>query len=374
MKITKIEIFHVRPRWTFVKITTDEGLAGWGEAIVEGRSRTVETAVRELEPHLLGQDPRRIEHLWQAMYRGTFYRGGPILTSAISGLEQALWDILGKSLGVPVYQLLGGAVRDRIRLYRSGGGATPDEAFASARALAEGGFTFAKTGIHGAQRFTESPGQIARQMALWEAFRAGLGPEIEMGIDLHGRVGPALSIQLLRELERSEVRPAFVEEPVLPENVDALVTVARSTSLPIATGERLFTKWAFRQVLEKQAAAILQPDLAHCGGIFEARKIAAMAEASFCAIAPHNPLGPINLAASIQLAACTPNFLVQEHTSLGEGYLKTPFVLEGGYIPLPTAPGLGIDVDEDALTEKRYDGDWDTPRLLHEDDGSVADW
>ncbi|QGQ95949.1 galactonate dehydratase [Paenibacillus psychroresistens] len=372
MRITKIEIFHVKPRFSFLKMSTDEGLVGWGEAIVEGRSRTVEMAVKEFEPHLIGQDPRRIEHLWQAMYRGTFYRGGPILSSAISGIEQAMWDILGKSLGVPVYQLLGGAVRNRIRMYKGIGGSSADEAYANAKEWREKGFTMMKTGIDQMAHVMETPAWINHEVARIEAIRDAIGPNCDLGIDFHGRVSPALAIRLAKELER--FHPIFIEEPCLPENVDTLVTIARSTTIPIATGERLFTKWAFREILEKQAAAILQPDLAHCGGIMEGKKIAAMAEAYYCGFAPHNPLGPINLAASVQLSANVPNFLAQEHATLGEGYLKTPFIVKDGYLEIPTAPGLGIEVDEDALHDQRYDGDWDTPRWFHEDDGSVADW
>lgn len=372
MKIARIEITHVQPRWSFLKIETDEGITGYGEAIVEGRSRTVEMAVKELEPHLIGQDPRRIEHLWQAMYRGTFYRGGPILTSAISGIEQALWDILGKSLGVPVYQLLGGAVRSRIRMYRGIGGSTPDEAYAEAKRAVEQGFTMVKTGINLKAHIMEPPEVIRREVERIEAIREAIGPGRDLGVDFHGRVSPALAIRLAKELER--FYPVFIEEPCLPENVDTLATIARSTTIPIATGERLFTKWAFREVLEKQAAAILQPDLAHCGGIMEGKKIAAMAETYYAGFAPHNPLGPINLAASLQLSANVPNFLAQEHATLGEGYLKQPFVVKDGYIELPTAPGLGIELDEEAIREKQYPGDWDTPRWFHDDDGSVADW
>lgn len=372
MKITAIELIHVLPRWSFLKMSTDEGLTGWGEAIVEGRSRTVEMAIKELEPVLIGQDPRRIEHLWQSMYRGGFYRGGPVLTSAISGLEQAMWDILGKSLGTPVYQLLGGAVRDRIRMYCHVGGGTPEEARANAKAAVERGFTMVKTGINGKARLSEPPGFIRKEVERIAAIREAIGPDCELGIDFHGKIPPALAIQLIKELEF--VKPAYIEEPCLPENIDVLVTIARSTTIPIATGERLFTKWGFRQVLEKQAAAIVQPDLAHCGGILEGKKIAAMAEAYYVAIAPHNPLGPINLAASIQLDACIPNFLAQEHVSLGEGYLKQPFEVVDGYVELPKGPGLGIEIDEEAIREKSYAGDWDTPRWYHDDDGSVADW
>jgi galactonate dehydratase len=372
LKISRIEIMHVLPRWTFVKISTDDGYVGYGEPIVEGRSRTVEMAVKELEPHLLGQDPGRIEHLWQAMYRGTFYRGGPVLTSAISGIEQALWDILGKRLNVPVYHLLGGAVRDRIRMYRGIGGATPEEAYANALEAVRAGFTMVKTGVELKTHVMEPPAVIRREVERLEAIRSAIGDGVDLAVDFHGRLGPALAIRLAKELER--LHPIFIEEPCLPENVDAMAAIARATSIPVAAGERLFTKWSFRQLLEKQAAAIVQPDLAHCGGILEGKKIAAMAEAHYAGFAPHNPLGPINLAASLQLSANVPNFVAQEHATLGEGYLKRPFVVENGYIKLPQGPGLGIELDEEALAEKRYAGDWDTPRWFHDDDGSVADW
>lgn len=374
MKITKVEIIHVKPRWSFLKITTDEGIVGWGEAIVEGRSRTVEMAVKELERHLIGEDPRRIEHLWQSMYRRTFYRGGPILTSAISGIEQALWDILGKSLNVPVSQLLGGAVRERIRMYGHIGGDDADAAYQSAKNAVEAGFTIVKTGLEHSARMMESPSWIHREIEKLEAIRDGLGEEVDLAIDFHGRVGPAMAIRIAKELERKQINPVFIEEPCLPENVDTLVTIARSTSIPIASGERLFTKWGFREVLEKQAVAIVQPDLAHCGGILEGKKIAAMAEVYYAGFAPHNPLGPINLAASLNLSATVSNFLAQEHVTLGEGYLKKPFVMKNGYIDIPQGPGLGIEIDEPAVLEKRYDGDWDTPHWTQEDDGSVADW
>ncbi|MDF2958690.1 MAG: galactonate dehydratase [Paenibacillus sp.] len=372
MKISEMKVIHVRPRWSFLKITTDEGITGWGEAIVEGRSRTVEMAVKELEPHLLGQDPRRIEHLWQLMYRGTFYRGGPVLTSAISGIEQALWDILGKSLGVPVYQLLGGAVRGRIRMYRGIKADTPEAAYREAKKTVEEGFTMVKIAVNGPAHMIETPGFIRRQTAILEAVREAVGPDRDFAVDCHGRYTPMVAIRLAREIE--PLQPMFLEEPCLPENVEAMAQIARSTTIPIAAGERLYTKFAFRELLEKRAVAVVQPDLAHCGGILEGKKIAAMAEAHYCGIAPHNPLGPINLAASIQLGANVPNYLVQEHVglALGEGYLKQPFVVKGGYLDIPKAPGLGIEVDEENLPV--YDGDWDTPHWLHDDDASVADW
>jgi galactonate dehydratase len=371
MRITRLETLFVQPRWVFLKVSTDEGLVGWGEPVVEGWSRTTAMAVEEMGRYLIGQDPRRIEHHWQAVYRGGFYRGGPILVSALSGIEQALWDILGKSLGVPVHQLLGGAVRDRLRVYAHVGGSDLQSYAQSGRDALGRGFTAVKTGLFGAVRFVESPRFVDEAVARMAALREAVGDAVDIGIDFHGRVQPAMAIQLCRALE--PYRPMFIEEPCLPENVDAMVAIARSTSVPIATGERLFTKWGFREVLEKGAACILQPDLSHAGGILETRKIAAMAETYYAAIAPHCPLGPISLAAGLQLDACTPNFLCQEQVCLGEGYLKQPFVVRDGHVDVPTKPGLGIEVDEEAVQAQLYDGGWETPRLWHED-GSVADW
>ncbi len=371
MKITKLETFFVRPRWLFLKMHTDEGVVGLGEPVVEGRSQTVAAAVHEIGRYLIGQDPTRIEHHWQAIFRGQFYRGGPVLTSALSGIEHAMWDITGKWLGQPVYKLLGGAVRDRIRVYGwlddQSYGDYVEQAVVGARA----GFTAFKLGVPGAVNIVDTRAKVDEIVDHFARFRDALGPEIDIGIDFHGRVSPAMAVRLAQALE--PLHPFFIEEPVLPENVDALATVARSTSIPIATGERLFTKWGFREVLEKQAAAILQPDLAHAGGILEVRKIAAMAECWYAAVAPHCPLGPIALAASLQLDACTPNFLVQEHFTTGVGYLKSPFQIIDGHIPLPTGPGLGIELDEEAIASKLYDGSWETPQLRHSD-GSVADW
>jgi len=371
MKITKLETVHVAPRWLFLKMHTDEGLVGYGEPIVEGRARTAETAVRELERYLLGKDPFQIEHHWQAVYRGAFYRGGPILTSALSGVEQAMWDILGKWLRVPVYQLLGGACRDKIRVYAHTGGRTPEEYAKNALARVEQGFTALKTSLFEAVKMVDTLRVVKQSVERFRALRDAVGDDVDIGVDFHGRLSPAMAIRMAKALE--PYYPMFLEEPCLPENVDAMVTVARSTSIPIATGERLFTKWGFREILEKQAASILQPDLCHAGGILECKKIAAMAETYYAAIAPHNPLGPVALAACIQLDACIPNFLVQEQVNLGGGYLKKPFIMKDGYVELPREPGLGIELDDELVREKIYGGDWENPRLYHED-GSVADW
>lgn len=371
MKITRLETIHVKPRWLFLKVHTDEGIVGLGEPIVEGRAQTVEAAVHEMGRYLIGKDPRRIEDHWQAIFRGQFYRGGPILTSALSGIEQALWDILGKWLNVPVYQLLGGAVRDKIRMYGWLSSESYGDYIERATVATHQGFTIYKVGLPQTINIIDTPAKVDEIVAYFAEMRERVGRDTDLGIDFHGRCSPAMAIRIARALEPFD--PVFIEEPVLPENVDALVTVARSTSIPIATGERLFTKWGFREVLQKQAAVILQPDISHCGGIMEGKKIAAMAECNYAAIAPHCPLGPIALAACLQLDACIPNFLAQEHFTLGAGYIKEPFVVEDGYLPLPTKPGLGIELDEEQLAEKIYDGTWDAPiaRLF---DNSVTDW
>ncbi|TVY06543.1 galactonate dehydratase [Paenibacillus cremeus] len=377
MKITKLELIHVKPRWLFLKLHTDEGIVGYGEPIVEGRAHTVESAIKELESYLVGEDPMRIEHHWQAMYRGAFYRGGPILVSAISGIEQALWDIKGKRYGLPVYEMLGGACRNKIRMYAHCHGDTVADSVRIALDRKQKGFTAIKIGLDAPVQNVDSLAYLEKQVERLAAIRNAVGKEMEIAIDFHGRVSPAMAIRLASAFE--PYYPMFIEEPCLPENVETMVKVANSTSIPIATGERLFTKWGFREVLEKQAAAIVQPDLCHAGGIFEAKKIAAMSESYYGSIAPHNPLGPISLAACLQLDTCTPNFLIQEHPTLedgadlGVGILKNPFKIENGYITIPTEPGLGIELDEEALRERIYEGNWDTPRLYHSD-GSVADW
>lgn len=372
MKITRLETFYVQPRWLFLKVHTDEGIVGLGEPICEGHAQAVNAAVHEMGRYLIGQDPRRIEHHWQAIYRGGFYRNGPILCSALSGIEQALWDITGKWLGQPVYKLLGGAVRDKIRMYGWVSSDTYGDYVERAKVRLDAGFTAFKVGLMGGPvEMIDTHHFVEQTVEGFAAIRQAVGNKVDVGIDFHGRCTPAMSIKLAKALE--PYHPMFIEEPVPCENVDALVTVARATSIPIATGERLFAKWGFREVLEKQAAVILQPDLSHAGGILEGKKIAAMAECYYASIAPHCPLGPIALAACLQLDACTPNFIVQEHFTTGEGYLKEPFKIIDGHIALPEKPGLGVELDEQALAGKGHDGTWDNPLWFHKD-GSVADW
>jgi galactonate dehydratase len=374
VKIIKVETLMVRPRWLFLKAHTDEGIVGLGEPILEGRAHTCAAAVKELEPYLIGKDPRRVVHHWQAMYRHAFYRGGPILTSALSGVEQALWDIAGKAAGLPVFALLGGPTRDGVRMYAGAGGGTPAEAAASAQACVARGLTAIKTGVAGGRpaRLVENMAFVERVERHFSAMRAAVGKDVDIAIDFHGAVSPQTSALLIKALE--PYQPLFIEEPVQCEYVDALADLARKTHIPIATGERLYTKWGFREVLEKRAASILQPDLSHAGGIMECRIIAGMAEAYYAGIAPHCPLGPIALAACLHLDAAIPNFLAQEHVTLGEGYLKTPFTLDRGYVVLSNSPGLGIELDDDALADKITDEPWRCPELYDADDGSVVDW
>jgi galactonate dehydratase len=367
LKITKLETFLVKPRWLFLKVHTNAGIVGLGEPVTEGRALTCARAVKEIEPYLMGKDPRRVAHHWQAIYRHAFYRGGPILTSALSGIDQALWDIKGKALGVPVYELLGGPTRDRVRVYAHGG--TPE----ALRAGVARGFTAFKTGPARKRpsRYIETPAAVQYAAEQFAELRRAVGNDIDIGIDFHGETSPATAKLLIKALE--PYQPMFVEEPVNCQEHDVMAEIARGTFLPIATGERVFTKWGFREVLEKKAATVLQPDLCHAGGITEVRLIAGMAEAFYATIAPHNPLGPISLAAGVQMAASIPNFLCQEQVSLGEGYLKKPFTVRNGYLDLPTGPGLGIELDENAMADK-IGHDWKNPETYDADDGSVVDW
>ena len=381
MKISSLELFKVPPRWLFLKVSTDEGVAGWGEPIVEGRAETVRAAVEELSSYLVGRDPFRIEDHFQAIYRG-FYRGGPVLTSALSGIEQALWDIKGRALGVPVYELLGGAARDRVRVYNWIGGDRPADVAEAARAQVAAGFTAVKMNATEELHYIDSHVKIEAAAARLANVREAGGADLGIGIDFHGRVHKSMAKALARELE--PYNPMFIEEPVLPENSEALREVAHYTTTPIAMGERMYTRWGFKGILTDGYVDIVQPDLSHAGGILEARKIAAMAEAFDVAVAPHCPLGPINLAASLQLDACTPNVFIQEQ-SLGihynEGsdlldYLKVPgvFAYQEGYVSILDGPGLGIEVDEDKVREAAKTGhDWKNP-VWRNADGTVAEW
>ena len=367
LRVTKLETLFVKPRWLFLKVYTNAGIVGLGEPLVEGRAATVATAVKEIEPYLVGKDPRQVVHHWQAIYRHAFYRGGPVLTSALSGVDMALWDIKGKALGVPVYELLGGPTRRRVRVY-----AHARNVDGIKRGLAQG-FTAFKTNPASRRpaRYVETPAEVRYAADKFAELRKAAGDDVDIAVDFHGAISPATAKLLIKALE--PFQPMFIEEPCQAQNHDIMAELARGTHLPIATGERVFTKWGFREVLEKRAATILQPDLCHAGGITEVRLIAGMAEAYYAAIAPHNPLGPISLAAGVQIAASIPNFLCQEQVSLGNGYLKKPFVVKNGYLDLPTGPGLGIELDENALASK-IGHDWKNREAYDADDGSVMDW
>ncbi len=382
MKIISLELFKVPPRWLFLKVSTDEGIVGWGEPIVEGRAETVRTAVEEMSGYLIGKDPFRIEDHFQVLYRGGFYRGGPVLTSALSGIEQALWDIKGRALGVPVYELLGGAARERMRVYNWIGGDRPADAAESAKAQKAAGFTAVKMNATEELDYLDSPAKIDAAVARLVAVREAGGPNLGIGIDFHGRVHKSMAKTLARELD--PYRPMFIEEPVLPGNEEALREVARHTTTPIALGERLYTRWDFKRVLVGGYVDVVQPDLSHAGGILETRKIAAMAEAFDVAVAPHCPLGPIALAASLQLDACTPNAIIQEQ-SLGIHYNRESdlldylvnedvFAYQDGYVAIPVDPGLGIEVDEEKVREAaRIGHDWRNP-VWRNADGAFAEW
>jgi len=371
IKITRLETILVKPRWLFLKIHTDAGIVGLGEPVTEGRALTCATAIKEIEPYLVGKDPRAVVHHWQAIYRHAFYRGGPILTSALSGIDQALWDIKGKAFGVPVYELLGGPTRNKVRVYahvqRAG---SLEQGLRDAMAK---GFTAFKTGPSKRRpaRYVESPAEVKYAAERFAEMRRIVGDNVDIGVDFHGAVSPAHAKMLIKALE--PYNPMFIEEPCQAQNHDVMAEIARGTHLPIATGERVFTKWGFREVLEKKAATILQPDMCHAGGITEVRLIAGMAEAYYASIAPHNPLGPISLAAGVQLAASIPNFLIQEQVSLGEGYIKNPFKVSNGYLELPTGPGLGVELDDNLMADK-IGHDWRNPESYDAEDGSVVDW
>ena len=382
MKITGFELFLVEPRWLFLKVSTDEGISGWGEPVVEGRAATVARAVEEAEEYLVGRDPDRIEDIWQVLYRGGFYRGGPVFMSAIAGIDQALWDIKGKRYGLPIYQFLGGAVRDKVRVYSWIDGETPEDIAQSARDRVAAGYTALKMSPIEELHFVDSFAKIETIVASVAAAREAVGTAIDIGIDFHGRLHKGMAKVLAKAIEPYHL--LFIEEPVLPEHNEALRDIAMHTSTLIATGERMFSRWDFKKILQDGYVDIIQPDLSHAGGISEVRRIAAMAEAYDVAVAPHCPLGPIALAASLQIDAATPNCFIQEQ-SMGLHYyqdndllryLAEPeaFAYTGGFVPVPTGPGLGITIDEAAVRESAERGHRWRPPLLRTEDGTVAEW
>lgn len=384
MKIVGCRIYKVAPRWQFLAIDTDAGITGWGEPVLEGRAATVGAAVKELSSYLIGKDPMRINDIWNVLYRGGFYRGGPILMSAISGIDQALWDIKGKAMGQPVYQLLGGLCRDKMKLYNWVGGDNPADEVRDIQHYLQHGFDTFKLNGTGKIKYVDSHRAVDAVVARIDAIRSAFGNQVDFGLDFHGRVSLPMARVLLKELE--PYRPLFVEEPVLDEFHESYRMLADQTSIPLAAGERAFSKYEFKSILEGGGLSILQPDLSHAGGITECLKIAAMAEAYNVALAPHCPLGPIALAACLAVDFVSYNAIIQEqsmgiHYNKGGAELidyvinKEDFKYNNGYIrPLPR-PGLGVEIDEEAViaAAEKFTTDWKNPIWRHED-GSIAEW
>jgi galactonate dehydratase len=383
MIIDKIELFKIPPRWLFVKITTRSGIVGWGEPVVEGKADSVYAIVKEMEPYLLGKNAHQIEDIFQVLSKGGFYRGGILLMSAISGIEQALWDIKGKALGVPVYELMGGAVRDIMRIYAWVGGDIPEDVSRHAKKRIDAGFTAVKMNVAGQLEVHLNFEKIKAIKNNIRMVREAIGDENDVAIDFHGRVHKNMSKRLMKELE--EFSPMFYEEPLLPEHSKSFRQLNGVTSIPIAAGERLAGREAFKDLIYHADIDILQPDISHVGGIMEAKKIASWAEASDMMMALHCPLGPIAFSAALQFDFCTPNALIQE-TSMGihynQGYIdllsyvlnKDDFKIENGFIARNNKSGLGVEIDEYAVKEMAKVGhDWKNP-VWRNFDGSFSEW
>ena len=378
-RIARIETFVVPPRWLFVRVETHDGAVGWGEASLEGHAEAVDGAFASLRERFIGADADNIEDIWQVAYRGGFYRGGPVLMSALSGLDQALWDLKGRRLGVPVWQLLGGRVRDRVPVYAWIGGDRPDEVVEAAQARLAQGFKAVKMNATGEMGWLDSAQAFDDALERVAAVKA---QGLDVAVDFHGRLHKPMAKQLIAALE--PLRPLFIEEPLLSENVEAIVQLSRLTSLPIALGERLYSRWDFKPFLEAAAVDVIQPDLSHAGGLSECKRIAAMAEAYDVGVAPHCPLGPMALAACMQLALTTPNFVIQEmslgiHYNVGHdllSYMRNPGVFEvrDGMVAALQGPGLGVEIDEDMVREAAKDTpSWRNP-IWRGQDGSFREW
>ncbi|MCH4457815.1 galactonate dehydratase [Staphylococcus haemolyticus] len=381
MKIKGYKLYQVPPRWLFLKITTDEGIEGWGEPVIEGKAATVKAAVIELMDTIIGENPFNIEGLWNQMYRSSFYRGGPILMSAIAGIDQALWDIKGKYFNAPIHELMGGKARESIKVYSWIGGDRPSDVALEAKKVADKGFTAIKMNATEELQYIDDFNKVQEVLNRVEAIRNKMGDNFGIGIDFHGRVHKPMAKILVKELE--QYHPLFIEEPVLPEHNDAL-KVLSNYSVPIATGERMFSRYDYKDVLASGYVDIIQPDLSHAGGITECKKIISMAEAYDVAAAPHCPLGPIALAACLQVDATCHNAFIQEQ-SLGIHYNKSNDLLDyvkdrsifnydNGFVKIPNKAGLGIEINEDYVKERAKEGhNWKNPVWKHKD-GSIAEW
>lgn len=381
MKISDFVVYKVKPRWIFIKINTDEGISGWGELVSGTKTETVVAGVKEMCSKLIGKNPFEIERIWQRLHR-SFFRGGPINGTAISGIEMALWDIKGKALNLPVYELLGGAVRDRIKVYSWIGGDRPSDVVAMAQKRWDKGFRAVKMNATSEMHYIDSLEKVDAAVERVASIREKFGNAMSIGIDFHGRVHKPMAKVLAKALE--EYHPMFIEEPVLPENEEYFAQIANEVSTPIATGERLYTRWGFKNIFKQGAVDIVQPDISLCGGLLEERKISAMAEACDMAVAPHAPYGPVALAATFQVDACTPNVFIQEQ-SLGIHYNqgfdlldfvknKEIFQYKDSFVDIPKGPGLGIEMDEDKIKEVAQEGlVWNNPSWVNYD-GTIAEW
>lgn len=374
MKITGFETIPIQGRAMVLKMFTDAGIIGYGEPMNYEHWRVVAQAVDDMAEYLIGKDPLQIEDHWQAMYRSSYSRSMPVLVGALSGIEMAMWDVFGKVVEMPVWKLLGGSVRKRIRVYTGIGGTTPEECAESAKKAVTSGFRAVKMGAASHPvRFVDTPKAIDTMVARVAAVRTAVGDEVDIAVDLHRRLSPTMAMILVKELE--PLRLLFAEEPCHPENNEPLLALSQSTTVPIATGERHLTRWGFREIIEREMCAILQPDIRHCGGILELKKISAMAEIHNMAVAPHNAAGPIGVAASVHVMATVPNLLICEggHRR-GEGLFSTPLEFKDGFIELPTAPGLGVDMDDAAIEAVRDETFRLRGMFWHSDDGAFADY
>jgi len=389
MKVTNIRTLVVNAEmrnWVFCKVETDQaGLFGWGEGSLEWKTRAVVGVIEDLAPMVIGEDPRRIEHIYQKLYRQSFWRLGVIGMSGISAIEQALWDIKGKLLGVPVYELLGGQVREKVRMYTHLGGGDMRSVYETfevgplidlAQKVIGDGYTAVKVVFVPYSEPLEGIGKVKRFAALMGKLREAIGDTVDVMIDFHGRAYPAMAIQYILAVE--EFSPYFCEEPVPPENVEALLEVRKSVRVPIATGERLVGRHQFRPVFEQRACHVIQPDLCHCGGIMEAKKIAAMAETYQMGVAPHNPLGPVANAVALHFALSTPNFLIQEDMLRDVPWrwdvVRSSLKTENGYWLPAQAPGLGIEVDEEQARKHPFQQEVMHSTTIRAQDGAVLDW
>ena len=382
MKITNLNLYLVRPRWCFLEMETDEGITGWGEPVLEGHCDAVKACVEEMKPYLIGHDPSRIEDIWSTIYRAGFYRGGGVLMSAIAGIDQALWDIKGKVFQAPVYQLMGGPCRDSIRVYSWIGGDRPADVGQAALEKKNAGFTAVKMNATDELQFIDSYAKIDEVLERVASIRETCGKHFGIAIDFHGRVHKPMAKVLAKKLE--EFDPMFLEEPVLCENMEYFPEIAAACNIPIATGERLYTRWDFKRLLRTGGVDIIQPDLSHAGGLTEVKKIAAMAEACDVALAPHCPLGPIALASCLNVDATCYNAAIQEqsigiHYNVGKSVLdyvknQADFAFVDGMVRMPQIPGLGVEVNRELVVEEsKTPHSWKNPVWRHKD-GSVAEW